>query len=198
MNLFIVSLLFILNSCTLFNPSNKLTTSKQAFNQICLDANGAGRIFLDKQTYVFNYESAFFKEDLKFAILMNFPLYGQEKFEMVWNLEQSKASYDASYENLILKNGSDVDINVFKHMSYVWKRFYQDYLASKNLIKTEPSDWSILKGKELVKEYKFKSNLVRFHFSNQKSEGYFGKLIMNYYKSGNKHFGLEFIVRNCM
>lgn len=185
-------------SCSLFKAKGGIKNTEIAFQNICLDTEGSGRIFVDSQNYIFNYESALFTEDLRFVVLMNFPLYGQEKFEMKWDFQKNKATYDASYEQMVLRSQKQIDLKIFQRMSFAWKAFYEDYLTSKKLIDSKIPQWTILKEKELIKEYKFSKDLVRLYFSNQVDDKYFGKMVMDYYQSGNKYFGIEFIVRKCM
>lgn len=199
--LFNVTLLLLgLQSCALFKDIKVSSSPEEAKRRICLNSEGKGRFIFAGQKHVFSYQSSFVEEDLKWASIIDFPVYGRESISVEWDSSKKTAITNASYEQALLKNTQGLDPRLLDSANQMWETFFKDFLIQKNIISDQTSQikWSV-QNKELFGSFDIEEYEARVKFLNVVSQGHFGRFDFKLIdKDGEPMFGMELIVRDCL
>lgn len=196
--------LLILSGCSVFQTA-KVGPVDDAKKRICLDSEGKGRFIFEGQKHIFSYQSEFLEDEAVWRVLIDFPVYGRESIELEWDSAAKKVSYDASYEQALLKNTQGLNPALLDAATQVWINFFEDMLASKGLISKDPGKqilWSSER-KSLRGELFANGFPAEISFLNPVSGGHFGRFDFKINSQPKREqsgetFGMELIVRNCL
>lgn len=192
--------LFTLSSCALFNTSNLSKNLKNDIQKICISSTGKGRLVVEKQKYVFSYESALKEIEHKWLMAFNFPLYGQEHVELDWS-EPNKLKQYFSFEDKILKEQQGVSPESLELFFATWSEFLLEVIQLKNNDKEIPKFKWEAKRKELVakKVLAQTGSMAIVSFKNLVNNNYFGRYdIVMQQSNGDIPFKIEVVVRKCL
>lgn len=118
-----------LTSCSLFRFEEISQNIPLETKKICLSSTGKGRIEMKSGKYIFSYESALMNEEEKFIILLNFPIYGEEKFEINWESSLNKASDNSELEHRLLSSGEGIDPKLVQGFISLWSKYFEELIA---------------------------------------------------------------------
>lgn len=198
--LFIPIFLLLLNSCAVFKTV-KLGPVNSAKEGICLNAEGRGRFIFDGQKHIFSYQSHFNEDEMKWETIIDFPVYGRESIQMEWDLNRSRAVYDASYEQALLKNSNNLNPSLLDGAKEMWTEFFEDMLYTRGKLSKDSGqniEWKI-DGKQLEGKFSARGFPAKVAFLNPDTNGQFGRFDFQLNsKEGKKLFGMELLVRNCL
>tara|TARA_Y100000385_G_C12839843_1_gene528275 strand:+ start:66 stop:680 length:615 start_codon:yes stop_codon:yes gene_type:complete len=192
--------LFTLSSCALFTTSNLSKNLKNNIQKICISSTGKGRLVVEKQKYVFSYESALKEVEHKWLMAFNFPLYGHEHVELDWS-EPNKLKQYFSFEDRILKEQQGVSPESLELFFATWSEFLLEVIQLKNNKRDKLNfNWEA-KSKELIakKDLGQSGSKAIVSFKNLVSNNYFGRYdIVMQQGNGDIPFKIEVVVRKCL
>ncbi len=195
----LLTLLFQLSSCSIFKSTRVSKNLDKEIQNVCLNSYGSGRIIVNKHKYVFSFDSALSLADQKWMMGLNFPVYGEEVFSFEWD-ENDSTTYNASFEQRILKDARGVDPEKLEVFLKKWSEFIYEVVQLQYSKKYDAKlDWQ-LSSKYLETLTKVdKNSSVKIRFQNKTTSGHFGRFDIVLQR--NKHeenFKLEMIVRKCL
>tara|TARA_Y100000780_G_scaffold232594_1_gene268523 strand:+ start:194298 stop:194918 length:621 start_codon:yes stop_codon:yes gene_type:complete len=195
-----ISLFLLLGSCALFKEVKVSNSPEQAKRRICLNSEGKGRFIFAGQKHVFSFQSSFVEDELKWASIIDFPVYGRESIVVEWDTAHDKPVTNASYEQALLKNAKGLDPSLLDSANVMWETFFKDFLIQKGLVANQKSPivWEV-KDKEIYGNFRIRNYKARLKFLNVVSQGHFGRFDFKLKdKKGEPLFGMELIVRDCL
>lgn len=199
MKILLLLSLFILNSCALFKNSDLSNNVISEIGKVCLDTNGRGRLIIQNNKYVFSFDSILNHEEDKWIMGLNFPLYGEELFEIEWEKEKL-IHYSASFEQRILREKKGINPELLSLFLKKWADFINEVIqVQKNKNYEKNFIWKI-QSNELVAETKLKgAGNAKITFLNLINSKYFGRfdIVLQNEKSKDS-LKMEMIVRKCL
>lgn len=190
-----LTILFFISSCAIFRQQNVSKNVYKASQNVCLNADGSGRLEIYGHKYVFGAETLYDAEDARWAMGLNFPLYGQELIELQINDPNSEMIQNL--EEKILREKAGVNPKNLKNIMLEWASFLKELIKIKSndlkLSKTK-FDWKVSKNNLYAK-----SKTLKVKFSNYNGS-YFGKMVLAFDAMSNssKRSKIELIVRKCL
>lgn len=201
MNYSLLIILFsFLTSCSLFHKNTLSTRLSEDIQNVCLNAEGKGRLVIDGQKYIFSFESAMNQVENKWQMGFSFPIYGEEFLEIDWD-ENNKMKYVFSFEDKILKEQRGVSPEKLELFIKTWADLLQEIIHLQSKIATQTNYKWITSDKELSAQTKLKEDqsLVTITFKNLVDNNYFGRYDIVMQHNNEMHpFSVEFIVRKCL
>lgn len=188
-------ILFFISSCALFRQQNLSKNVLKASQNVCLNADGNGRLEIYGHKYVFGAETLYDAKDYRWAMSLNFPLYGQELIELQVNDPESEMIQNL--EEKILREKKGVNPQNLQQMMIEWASFLKELIKIKsNDIKLSKTkfDWKVSKNNLYAA-----SKTLKVKFSNFNGS-YFGKMdfTFNAERKMDKISKIELIVRKCL
>lgn len=199
MKILVLLFIFTTSSCSLFKTNTLSKNLQKNIQNICLSSTGKGRLVVEKQKYVFSYESALKEDEHKWLMAFNFPLYGQEHVELDWS-EPGKLKQYFSFEDKILKQQQGVSPENLEIFFATWSEFLLEVIQLKNNNAKSNFEWTTT-NKELIaqKDLKLKGSKAVVSFKNLVNEKYFGRYdIVMQQENGEIPFKIEVVVRKCL
>lgn len=140
---FLILAFFTLISCS---TRKTIDISQDVFKEskkVCLNSEGRGRIELPQGKYTFSYESAYLEDENKFVMVLSFPIYGEERFEI--NLDDLKKNSNHSLEHRIVSASEGVSPQMINTFITLWAEYFTELLGlqGRNEITSANFKWKI-------------------------------------------------------
>lgn len=186
--------ILILSSCATKKVGETLTSDPTVeAKKICLNSEGKGRFFYNKEKIGFSYESALEEELGKFFLVLDFPFHGEEKFEVSY--QELTEDSNSSFEHKIASSYDGIDPRIVHDFSLSFSEYFRDILTFKyNEKKKSFLEWKA-KDKSLYASKKISSGFFSA-VASQSNKTYFENLSFEL-KSKNNFLKIDLILNSC-
>lgn len=155
---------------------------------------------MEQGKYVFSYESALVEDEGKFIMVLNFPIYGEEKFEIYFSKGPLKEN-NSELEHRFIATESGVDPVLVQHFISLWAEYFKELISLQKgqTFKASSFQWMVkdqtLIGTASVQSLQFVS------MANVANKDFFEHLTFQMKETNAKSFQnlkVELFVRECL
>lgn len=193
-------LCLLFSSCSLFRFQKVSEDIPKESQKICLNSSGKGRIEMEQGKYVFSYESALVEEEEKFIMVLNFPIYGEEKFEIYFTDGQLREN-NSELEHRLIATGSGVDPLLVQSFISLWAKYFKELISLQRGVPSKKASFEWMVKEQTLMGISNLQNLQFISKANVANKDFFEHLTFQMKETKNKSsqsLKVELFVRECL
>jgi hypothetical protein len=197
--LHILIFLSFCTSCSLFKTFDVSQDLSGSTQKICLSGEGKGRLGVNNNKYVFQYESGLNLEEANWKLALNFPLQKSELFELDWS-KNGKVEFSSSIDERLLKENGKVNPRSLEFFTSSIGKLIQEIIElNKQKSNGKVHSKIFFRWQKTKKELSVINKKKNFKavFTNMIGQQYFGLIKMSYIDKKKQKFRMDLVVKNC-